>query len=143
MKTSTRQARLRAAGTMAFLLVVGAMLGIAVDRIWLMPTPMEANPLTAGAMSERLGLSPEEEAELDSLLDSLHGVIAEAAGEGPEALRAATEAAHRRIAETLPPESRMLFHSWMQEHRNHMMHRMHMGSGRGGGPPSTRSDAPR
>ncbi|MEX2048540.1 MAG: hypothetical protein WEB90_03085 [Gemmatimonadota bacterium] len=119
--------RVRAAGTAALLLLTGAALGITVDRVWLSAPPIESMSLTAGAMSERLGLSPEEAERLSVLLDSLHAQVAAAAVNGPEALRAATDAAHRRIEASLPTESRPAFHSWMQEHREHMMQQMRMG----------------
>jgi len=114
----------RAAGVAALLLVTGALLGIAIDRVWLSPPPTESMSLTAGAMSERLGLSSEQEARLVVLLDSLHAEVLAAAAAGPEALRSATDAAHRTIDASLPPESRPAFHAWMQEHREHMMTQM-------------------
>jgi hypothetical protein len=83
--------------------------------------------LTVGAMSERLGLSAEETARLNELLDSLHAEVTVAAADGPEALRVATDAAHSRIEASLRPESRPAFHSWMQEHREHMIQQMRMG----------------
>jgi hypothetical protein len=119
--------RVRAAGTAALLLLTGAFLGVSVDRVWLSPPPAEAVSLTAGAMSERLGLSPEEEARLNLLLDSLHTEVMAAALDGPEALRVATEDAHRRIEASLPPEARPAFHAWMQEHHEHMMRQMRSG----------------
>lgn len=130
--------RVRAAVTALLLLLAGAALGIAADRVLFSPAPIEAMSLTAEALSERLGLSADEAARLDALLDSLHGAVTEAAADGPEALRAATEAAHRQIEASLPPDARPAFHAWMQERRDHMMHRMHpgaMGPGmmRGGG----------
>jgi hypothetical protein len=123
------KARMRAGGAAVLLLFAGAVLGIAVDRTWNSPTPSEARSLTAGAMAERLGLTSEEEAQLNLLLDSVHTRIIVAAEEGPEALRLATEAAHRRIEASLPPGARDTFHAWMQEHREHMMHHLRHGTG--------------
>jgi dienelactone hydrolase len=130
--------RTRAAVAAALLVLTGAVLGIAADRALFSPAPIEAMPLTAEALSERLDLSAGEAARLGALLDSLHGEVTEAAADGPEAFRAATEAAHRQIEASLPPGSRPAFHAWMQEHREHMMHRMHPdarrpGMMRGGG----------
>jgi hypothetical protein len=116
--------RFRAAGAATLLLVTGALLGIAIDRLWISPPPTESMSLTAGAMSERLGLSSEQEARLVVLLDSLHEEVLAAAAAGPDALRSATDAAHRTIDASLPPESRPAFHAWMQEHREHMMTQM-------------------
>lgn len=121
-------ARLRAAGTALLLLFAGAALGVAADRLRLAPAASESLALTPDAMSERLDLSDAEAARLSTLLDSLHGVVTAAAAEGPEALRAATDAAHRRIEASLRPESRPAFHSWMQEHREHMMQLMRSGT---------------
>ena len=118
--------RARAVATALLLILAGAALGIVVDRLWL-SAPAEGMSLTATAMAERLGLGPEDEARLIVLLDSLHAEVAAAAVDGPEALRAATGAAHGRIASSLPPESRPAFHLWMQEHHEHMMHQMGLG----------------
>ena len=120
--------RARAAGTALLLLLAGAVIGIVVDRAWISPSPAEGMALTPDAMSEHLGLTPAEEARLVSLLDSLHVEVMAAAADGPEALRAATDAAHRRIAASLRPEARPAFHAWMQERREHMMGRMQPGA---------------
>jgi len=121
-------ARLRAAATALLLLVAGAALGVAVDRLWVAPAQAEGLALTPDAMSARLGLSDAEAAGLRTLLDSLHTTVTGAAAEGPVALRAATDAAHRRIEASLRPESRPAFHSWMHENREHMMQRMRRGA---------------
>ncbi|MEX2466765.1 MAG: hypothetical protein WD995_07635 [Gemmatimonadota bacterium] len=132
MTRSSTHPRARAAGTAAALLLIGAVLGIAADRAWVSPAPTGEMSLTASAMSDRLGLDPSEEARLNILLDSLHVEVTSAATEGPEALRAATQAAHRQIEAFLPPDSRPAFHMWMREHREHMMQNMHPGGmGRG------------
>jgi hypothetical protein len=120
--------RTRAAATAVLLVLTGAVLGIAADRALFSPAPIAAASLTAEALSERLDLSAGDAARLGALLDSLHGEVTAAAADGPETLRAATEAAHRRIEASLPPDSRPAFHAWMQEHREHMMHRMHPGA---------------
>jgi hypothetical protein len=127
MTGSSTRPRVRAAATAASLLLIGAVLGIAVDRAWLSPAPTGEMSLTASAMSARLGLDANEEARLNILLDSLHAEVTAAANEGPEALRAATRSAHRQIEAFLPPDSRPEFHMWMREHREHMMQTMHPG----------------
>jgi hypothetical protein len=109
------------------LLLAGGALGITIDRAWLSPPATESMSLTAGAMSARLGLSSDQEARLVVLLDSLHAEVLAAAAAGPDALRRATDAAHRTIDASLPPESRPAFHAWMQEHREHMMTQMGLG----------------
>ena len=120
--------RLRAAAAAVLLLLTGALIGIAVDRTILSPADVEArSPLTARAMASSLGLSPAEQAGLEALLDSLHAEVVAAADDGPDALRAATASAHRRIETWLPPASRPAFRQWIQGHREHMMERMHGG----------------
>lgn len=129
---SKRSERARAAWTAFLLLLTGLALGIVVDRVLLTPAPADASPLTVESLADRIDLSPEDAARLRVLLDSLHGEVMAAAAEGPEALRAATEAAHGRIEASLPPGTRPAFRSWLQEHREHMMRRMHadhMGEG--------------
>lgn len=116
----------RAAITALLIFSTGAALGVVVDRVWLSPPAVEGMSLTASALADRLGLAPEEEARLQALLDSVHVEVTAAAADGPEALRAATDRAHRTIAASLPPESRAAFHEWMQEHHEHMMHRLGM-----------------
>ncbi|MEQ1858050.1 MAG: hypothetical protein ABL963_16465 [Longimicrobiales bacterium] len=128
------RARTRATATALLLIVAGAALGIVVDRLWL-SAPADEMSLTAGAMADQLGLTPEDEARLVVLLDSLHTEVTAAAAAGPDALRRATDAAHMRIAASLPPESRSAFHGWMQEHHEHMMQQMGMGSMMHGEPP--------
>lgn len=125
--------RLRAAAASVLLLLTGALIGIAVDRTILSPSDVEArSPLTADAMASGLGLSPAQQAGLEALLDTLHAEVVAAASDGPDALRAATASAHRRIESSLPPESRPAFRQWMRGHREHMMERMHRGPMGGG-----------
>jgi len=138
MSGASTRSRARAAGTALSLLLIGAVLGIGADRAWVSPASAGDVSLTASAMADRLGLTPAEERRLNLLLDSLHSEVTSAALEGPEALRAATQAAHRQIEAFLPADSRPEFHSWMREHRQHMMQHMHPGGvgpgmqGRGG-----------
>jgi len=130
--------RARAAGAAALLLFTGILLGVVLDRVFLLPTPADANPLTVESLAERIDLPPEDQARLRALLDSLHAEVVAAAAEGPAALRVEMEAAHARIEASLPPEARPQFRSWLHENREHMMRRMHgdhMGRGRMRGMP--------
>ena len=126
MKTWTDRAWWRAAGTAALLLVTGGAMGVAVDRLWLSPPELEAAPLTAEAMATRLGLSPEDEAHLRALLDSLHAEIVAAVQQGPDSLRIAVRDAQLRIEAALPVDARTEFREWIQEHHQ-QMRRMHGG----------------
>jgi hypothetical protein len=125
--------RTRAAGAASLLLVAGVALGIVVDRLALLPAPADASAVTVESLAERIDLSSEEAARLRALLDSLHADVMAAAGEGSEALRAATETAHERIEGSLDPEVRQDFRAWLQEHREHMMRRMRAEMMGGGG----------
>jgi hypothetical protein len=127
MSVPNRDARWRAAGTAVLLLLIGAVLGITVDRLWLSPPTSQAASLTVETMASRLGLSSMEERRLGALLDSLHAEILAAIAHGPDSLRAATDAAHRRIDASLPVEARPGFHAWMQEHHEQLMHGLHRG----------------
>jgi len=129
MNGSRRAARSRAAVAAALLLVAGAIMGIALDRLWLSPRSTQATPLTAAAMSDRLALAPADQARITALLDTLHREISAAMAHGPDSVRAATDAAHRRIEASLPPEARPEFRAWMLGHQQHMMQRLHLGPG--------------
>jgi len=143
MTLASPGARWRAIGSAVLLLVTGAAIGITVDRLWISAPTVEAAPLTAESMVARLGLSEAEGRRLNALLDTLHADLSAALVRGPDALREATDAAHRRIHASLPPEARADFHVWMQEHHEQMMDgsargplspgMMHRGGGMGAG----------
>jgi hypothetical protein len=84
---------------------------------------------------------------LNALLDTLHADLRAAMGRGPDALREAADAAHRRIDASLPPEARADFHSWMQEHHEQMLRGFGQGfhspglmhRGAAGSPPASES----
>jgi hypothetical protein len=116
--------RLRAAAAATLLLVAGMAIGIVVDRTLLVPTA-DASDLTFESLAERIELSSEEAARLRILMDSLHADVMGSAARGPEALRAATEAAHARIEASLSPDARAEFRAWLEEHRQHMVRRVY------------------
>lgn len=137
MTAPTRHARLRAAGTALLLVLIGAALGITADRLMHTPTSVTPTPLTADAMAAQLGLSPEAEARLRALVDTLNVGVVAAMADGPAALMAATHDAHLRIEASLPEQSRPAFHAWMQQQHTQMMSRMQgMRPGAGGLPGS-------
>jgi len=129
-------ARPGAIAAAALLLLTGALLGVLVDRLWLVPRQLEAMPLTADAMTERLGLGTQDEARIRALLDSLHAEVMATVARSPDSLRAVTRNAHLRIQAALPPEARPGFGAWMQDHHRQMMERM------GGGPGGHGPDGP-
>jgi hypothetical protein len=124
MRGWTDGARWRAAGTAALLLVSGGVMGVLVDRLWLSLPGAHAAPLTAEAMSQRLGLTSAEEARLRTLLDSLHVEILD---QSPDSLATAVRNAQLRIETALPPGARAEFRAWIQEHHEQLRGRMHRG----------------
>ena len=126
--------RWKAALTAAFLLVLGIVLGIAIDRLWLTSGHVDRPPLTAEAMAEELELTASEEARVREVLDSLETEISEAAGMGPDSLHSAARRARQRLERALPPDTRPEFRQWMERHHRRMMKEMHgRGPGHGDG----------
>jgi hypothetical protein len=117
-------ARRRSAGAAALLLLAGALLGVLVDRFWLLPRGVEAMSLTATAMAARLDLGPSDEARIRALLDSIHADMSAAAPQGPDSLRSMARSAHMRLEAALPPRARPGFRAWIHDHHNQMMQRM-------------------
>lgn len=117
--------RWKAALTAAFLLVVGVVLGVAIDRLWLRPGHVDRPPLTAEVMADELQLTGPEEARVRQVLDSLETEISEAAGMGPDSLHAAARRARQRLERALPPHARPEFRRWMERHHRRMMEEMH------------------
>jgi hypothetical protein len=117
-------ARRRAVATAGLLLFVGAVTGVLVDRLWLLPRTVEATPLTVRAMAARLDLAPPEEARVLTLLDSMHAELLTAAEHGPDSLRTAARNAHQRLEAALPPRARPEFRAWIQDHHHQLMERM-------------------
>lgn len=121
-----RGARWKAALTALLLLLTGAALGIAADRLWLTgPSEAGAAPLTVDAMARFLDLSPADRARVQRLLDSLEVEVAAASRAGPDSLRTVARRARTRLEDALPAGARSEFHQWMQSHHQRMMERMH------------------
>jgi hypothetical protein len=117
--------RRRAQVTALALLLAGALSGIAVDRLLLLPRPAAAAPLTAEGMAQQLGLGPADEARMRTLLDSMHAEVVEAASRaGPAGMFEAVRSAHARIEAALAPELLPRFHAWMEEHHRELMDRV-------------------
>jgi len=124
MKERTPRAHARTAAAAALLVLAGGLAGIAVDRLWILPSEAPASPLTVDALVERLGLDGPEEAEIRALMDSLHAEVVTAARAGPDSLAAAARSAHRRIEGALPADARPAFRAWVRDHHGHAMGRL-------------------
>lgn len=124
MSHTNEGTRFKAAGTAVLLLLSGALLGVLVDRLWLVPREAAAASLTMEAMAERLDLEPSEEARVRALLDSMHAEVMAAAQAGPDSLLVMARSAHQRLEAALPPDARPAFRAWMAAHHEAMMQRM-------------------
>lgn len=126
----------------AALFSLGAVAGVVADRAWTARSADAAlapPPVTLQNMSDALGLDAPTRRRVAMLLDSLQPEIARAASSGPDSLRLATQRAHARLMDALPPDRRAEFQRWLDVRHAHMMERMHhmmpgmMGPGRGPG----------
>jgi len=124
----------RMAGIAAGLLVVlGAVLGITLDRTLLGRAPVAvATPLTLDAMAQDLDLDSAARARVQERLDSLDASVTRAAEQGVDSLRAAAQRARQELENALPDSRRPQFRQWMNQHRNQMMRMMRGGAMRGG-----------
>lgn len=124
MRERTRPTRAGTAAAAALLVLAGALAGIAVDRLWILPAEAPDSPLTVDALVERLDLDGPEEARIRALIDSLHADVTTAARAGPDSLAAAARSAHRRIEGALPADARPAFRAWVRDHHGHAMGRL-------------------
>jgi len=122
------------AGIAAGLLVVlGALLGVTLDRTLLGRAPVAAAvPLTLDAMARDLELDSAARARVQKRLDSLDVSVTRAAEQGADSLRAAARRARQELENALPDSRRPQFRQWMNQHRNQMMRMMRGGAMRGG-----------
>jgi hypothetical protein len=125
MSVRSGSARRGAQATAFVLVLAGALSGIAIDRLLLVPRPAAAAPLTARGMADQLGLGPAEEARIRSLLDSMHTEVLEsAARSGPDGMLASVRDAHARLEAALPPELLPRFRVWMEDHHRQLIDRL-------------------
>jgi len=134
MSRGTDRERRLAGLTAALLVVLGAILGVAVDRTLLRaPAAAAVAPLTFEAMAEDLDLDTLARERVRARLDSLDATVTRAAQLGADSLRAAARQAHHELEAALPDDRRQEFSAWMDRHRTQMMSRMR-GGGMHGGP---------
>jgi hypothetical protein len=137
----------KAALAAALLFLLGAVAGVAGDRMWLrgVPAAEAAEPLTVAGLSSALNLDPAQGARVRSVLDSLQTVVSQAALAGADSLRSVSVEGRRRIEEALPPDRRAAFRQWMEQRHAQMMREMGggmMGRGRMMGPQGRRGGMP-
>lgn len=120
-----RSGRRKATAAAVVLLIAGGLLGVLVDRVWLLPPRrIDAMPLTAQGMAARLHLTPSDEARIGALLDSMHAQVLAAAQRGPDSLVVTARSVYLRLEAALPPEARPEFRAWMQDHHHQMLERL-------------------
>lgn len=132
MSRSMSNPRLKAGLVAAALFALGAVAGVAGERLVsrraiAAPGP---SPLTVQDMAGALNLEPGETERVGAVLDSLSPEFARASQQGPDSLRFATMRARARIAQVLPPARRPEYWRWLDEHHARMMQMMR-GMGRG------------
>lgn len=139
MSTPVKDPTWKGALAAALLFLLGAVAGVAGDRIWLrgVPPAEAAEPLTVAGLSSALNLDPAQGARVRSVLDSLQTVVSEAAQAGADSLRSVSVEGRRRLEDALPPDRRAAFQQWMEQRHAQMMRGMGggmMGRGRRMGP---------
>jgi hypothetical protein len=139
MSTPRTDPTWKAALAAALLFLLGAVAGVAGDRVWLrgVPAAEAAEPLTVAGLSSALNLDPAQGARVRSVLDSLQTVVSQAALAGADSLRSVSVEGRRRLEEALPPDRRVAFQQWMEQRHAQMMREMGggmMGRGRMRGP---------
>jgi hypothetical protein len=108
----------------AFLLIIGALGGVVIDRMVIIPHQQHARHLTVDALAAQLQLEPDVERRVRALVDSMFIEVANAAQHGPDSLRATARYAHERIEAALPPHARAQFRQWVNDHHDDLMSSM-------------------
>ncbi len=117
MAGQRNNARTKAAAAAVLLLLTGALLGIALDRLWFR-APANAMELTVSELSEHLDLAPAEETRMRALLDSIEPDIAAATAHGVDSLQSTAlrepPASRRSPVTGVGPETRRQMPSGQQ-----------------------------
>jgi Spy/CpxP family protein refolding chaperone len=102
------------------LLVIGAVLGIAIDRHLLLPsdhgtTAAAFHEMTMSALEERLDLTPDQRRQIDSIVAARHGTLEHAWQMLHTQLGAAVDTVHQEVEAVLTPAQRTEFAAWLRE----------------------------
>ncbi len=145
--TESRQTTLqwRAAFAAALLIVIGAFIGVTVDRLWLVAFSADADreQVSVETLSTALNLNMRQRDEIRALVDSIGWAMSDALEQNPESLSIVARNARTRLEMAVPPDQRPRFRNWMNGRRAEMLDRMRgqgrmrggRGRGRGGPPP--------
>lgn len=125
----------RAAFAAAMLLIIGAFLGVCVDRLWLVAfsDAGDESQVSVEMLSNALNLDGRQRDEITALVDSIGWAISDAIERNPGSLSEVARDARARLEQAVPPDQRPRFRSWMSGRRYEMLTRMKgRGMGRGG-----------
>lgn len=116
-------ARARAALGAVSLVIVGAVLGIAIDR-HLLPqshghdnTAAAFHQVSMASLHERLDLTDEQRASIEAIIARRHSSLAAAWQVLHEQLGATVDSVHQEIEAVLTPEQRSEFREWLRDFR--------------------------
>lgn len=119
MTTAMRGARARAALGVVALLVIGALLGVTVDR-WLHRPDRGHGPAAAlheaalSGMVEEIALTPEQRARVDSILRSRHEAMRSLWATIHGQLGPTLDSVHAEIEVVLTPAQQEAFRRWLR-----------------------------
>jgi hypothetical protein len=116
----------RAAFAAAFLLVIGAFLGVCADRLWLFAFTDrdEQSQVSVEMLSSALNLDVRQREEMRALVDSIGWAISDAIERNPASLSEVARDARARLERAVPPDQRPRFRNWMNGRRTEMLDRM-------------------
>ncbi len=129
MNYPTSSLQWRAAFAAAFLIALGACLGVTADRIWLAATnrPDDTQQVTIEALALALNLNARERDRVAALVDSIGWNISAALEENPDSLSSIVRNSRLRLEEALPSDRQQRFRSWAEDQRGVMLDRMRGG----------------
>lgn len=114
-------AKARAVLAALSLLVLGAVIGVALDRHLHGSSAAPGNAaaalheITMSAIEEELDLTIDQRRQIDSIIAARHYALRHAWQAVHSQLGAAVDTVHREIAGVLTPEQRVKFREWLRE----------------------------
>jgi Spy/CpxP family protein refolding chaperone len=102
------------------LIVLGAVLGIALDRHLHSsdgrgPAAAAFHDITMSSLEERIDLTAEQRRQIDSIVGARHNTLRHAWQTLHSQLGAAVDTVHAEIEAVLTPEQRTAFREWLRE----------------------------
>lgn len=136
MNRPTTTLEWRAAFAAAFLIAIGAFLGVAADRLWMAHSSRaaEQTQVSVEALAYALNLNARQTEEIAALVDSIGWTISEAIEQHPDSLNAIVRQARQRLERAVPMDRQHRLQTWMDSRRAAMLDRMRSGGRMRGGP---------